>query len=55
MVTVEEIMTIYPELTIEDFRPQNDVINLHDDGDGIVYIKKWNYSKPIPEGMKVGK
>lgn len=54
-MTVEEIMAVYPELTIEDFKPQNDVISLWDDGDGIVYIKKWNYSKPLPEGMKVGK
>ena len=54
-MTVEEIMAVYPELTIEDFKPQNDVISLWDDGDGIVYIKKWNYSKPLPDGMKVGK
>lgn len=55
MVTVEEIMAVYPELTIDAFKPQNDVISLWDDGDGIVYIKTWNYSKPIPEGMKLGK
>ena len=54
-MTPEQIIAVYPELTIEDFRPQNDVISLWDDGDGIVYIKSWNYSKPIPEGMKLGK
>jgi hypothetical protein len=54
-MTVEQIIAVYPELTIEDFAPQNDVISLFDDGDGIVYIKKWNYSKPIPQGMKLGK
>lgn len=50
-----EIIAIYPELTDEDFHPADGVIKLKDDGDGIVYIAKWDYSKPIPEGMKVGK
>jgi hypothetical protein len=54
-MTMEEIIAVYPELTIKDFAPQSGVITLFDDGDGIVYIKSWNYSKPIPEGMKLGK
>jgi hypothetical protein len=54
-MTPQEIIAIYPELTMEHFAPQNDVISLWDDGDGVVYIKKWNYSKPIPKGMKLGK
>jgi hypothetical protein len=28
---------------------------LQDDGDGIAYIAKWEYTKPLPNGMKVGK
>jgi len=29
---------------------------LQDDSDGNgAYIAKWEYSKPLPEGMKVGK
>jgi hypothetical protein len=28
---------------------------LKDDGDGIQYIAKWEYSKPIPDGLKLGK
>ena len=49
-----QITTVYPELTLEDFGKLK-TIELRDDGDGIQYIDKWNYSKPLPEGMKVGK
>lgn len=51
----QEIISAYPELTDKDFHPIFGDINLKDDGDGIVYIAKWNYSKPIPEGLKLGK
>lgn len=47
------ITNAYPELTVKDFI--NGPITLQDDGDGIAYIAKWEYSKPLPEGMKVGK
>lgn len=50
-----QIVTVYPELTIEDFDPDKGTIHLMDDGDGIQYIAKWEYSQPLPEGMKVGK
>jgi hypothetical protein len=50
-----EITTVYPELTDNDFRPTTGSILLKDDGDGVPYIAKWEYSKPLPAGMKVGK
>jgi hypothetical protein len=50
-----EIVKVYPELTSVDFYPDFGSIFLKDDGDGIVYIAKWEYSKPIPTGLKVGK
>lgn len=50
-----QITTVYPELTEEDFRPITGSILLYDDGDGIQYIAKWDYSKPIPSGLKLGK
>lgn len=50
-----QITTAYPELTEEDFRPITGSISLHDDGDGVQYIAKWDYSKPIPKGLKLGK
>lgn len=50
----DEIVAVYPELTSEDFNVKGS-IELRDDGDGIVYIKKWDYDKPIPEGLKLGK
>lgn len=50
-----QITKVYPELTSADFNPRSGSILLQDDGDGIQYIGKWEYSKPLPEGMKVGK
>ena len=52
----EIINQVYPELTNSDFDKIEGVIVLRNDGDGLGdYIAKWEYSKPIPEGMKVGK
>jgi hypothetical protein len=52
----EQITEVYPELTNEDFYPNTGIINLQDDSDGVgAYIKKWEYSKPIPEGLTLGK
>jgi hypothetical protein len=43
----------YPELNDNDFIKN---IVLQDDSDGQgAYIAKWEYSKPLPAGMKVGK
>ena len=49
-----QIIAIYSELTDEDFALRG-CISLQDDGDGIQYIAKWDYSKPIPDGLKLGK
>ena len=50
-----KIIEAYPELTDADFMPTQGAILLKDDGDGIQYIAKWEYSKPIPAGLKLGK
>jgi hypothetical protein len=50
-----QITTAYPELTDADFIPMSGKILLCDDGDGIQYIAKWDYSEPIPAGLKLGK
>jgi len=50
-----KIIEVYPELTVIDFQPDLGSIALKDDGDGIQYIAKWEYSKPLPKGMKLGK
>lgn len=57
MTLYEKIIAVYPELIITSENDQfvNGTILLADDGDGINYIKEWNYSKPLPEGMKIGK
>jgi hypothetical protein len=53
-MTFDEIIAIYPELDSTYFGTFG-VIALQDDGDGIAYIARWDYSKPIPSGMKLGK
>jgi hypothetical protein len=50
-----KLVNAIPELTIDDFHPLTGTISLKDDGDGIQYITKWDYSKPIPSTMKIGK
>jgi hypothetical protein len=51
-----EITTAYPELTEANFNPQTGLILLQDDSDGLgAYIAKWDYSKPLPAGLKLGK
>ena len=56
MTLYETIITAYPELIDEDFIPGSGSINLRDDSDGKgAYIEKWEYAKPIPAGLKLGK
>jgi hypothetical protein len=51
----DTIAQTYPELTSKDFG-QTGCITLQDDSDGVgAYILKWEYSKPIPDGLKLGK
>jgi len=54
MSLYHDIVAVYPELTDNDFYLKG-TISLRDDGDGIEYIKKWQYSKPIPDGLTLGK
>jgi hypothetical protein len=52
----QQIVTVYPELTDSDFHPESGIILLKNDSDGFGdYIAKWEYSKPIPEGLTLGK
>ena len=55
MSTYDTILAAYPELTTADFNPLSGLITLLDDGDGVVYLAKWEYSKPIPAVLKLGK
>ena len=53
MSLYEIIKNEYPELTAKDFLK---TIVLQDDSDGIGdYIAEWNYDKPIPTLLKLGK
>lgn len=50
----QKIHQAYPEMqghTFEEFG-----ITLRDDSDGFgAYIEKWEYTEPMPEGLKLGK
>lgn len=50
-----KIVETYPELETKDFDWRDGLIKLFDDGDGVQYIGQWEYSKPIPDGLKLGK
>lgn len=55
MSLFNKIIEKYPELTDSDFG-SNGSISLRNDSDGVGdYIEKWKYSKPIPEGLTLGK
>jgi hypothetical protein len=50
----EQIIEFYPEINATDnFRTLG--IYLKDDGDGIEYVEKWEYSQPLPDGILLGK
>lgn len=55
MSLYDEIISIYSELQGSDLFI-NGVIILQNDSDGLGdYIAKWEYDKPIPAGLKLGK
>jgi hypothetical protein len=52
----EKIIEVYPELAEDNFAAFSKEIILQNDSDGQgAYIAKWEYSKPIPEGLTLGK
>jgi hypothetical protein len=53
MALYDKIIEAFPELTIEAFYPENDMITVRDDADGTgEYIAKWNYEKPLTKELK---
>jgi len=51
----DEIIAEYSEIKLDDNSSLLGIW-LQDDSDGIgAYIAKWDYSKPIPKGLTVGK
>jgi hypothetical protein len=51
----EKIIAEYPEIKADDDFSKLGIW-LQDDSDGKgAYIAKWNYSKPISKGLKLGK
>ena len=55
MSLYNQIIEAYPELETSDAFTDG-TIKLQDDSDGVgAYIREWNYSQPIPEGLTLGK
>lgn len=55
MTILLTIFSTYPELEGTDLYFTHG-IKLQDDADGQgAYIAEWNYAKPIPAGLKLGK
>jgi hypothetical protein len=55
MTLYDKLVAIYPELAEDENILRREIV-LRDDSDGQgAYIEKWDYSKPIPEGLTVGK
>lgn len=51
----QKIKAAYPELESHNFGIYGEIV-LRNDSDGLGdYIEKWNYDKPIPPGLKLGK
>ena len=54
MTLYEQIKTTYP--TLEDKVFMDGTIILQNDSDGYGdYIREWNYTEPLPNGLTVGK
>lgn len=53
MTIYEKIIAVYPELSSEFM--DGTIILRNDADDKGDYIYEWNYEKPIPYGLKVGK
>ena len=55
MTLYEKIISIYPELTIQDFNPILGTIHLQNDSDGKGdYIAKWEHTLPRPTDEQLG-
>lgn len=55
MTLYEQVIAVYPELEKSN-NFANGTIILQDDSDGQgAYVAAWNYSKPLPDGLKIGK
>ncbi len=51
----EKIIEAYPEINpTDDFHKLGIYLQDDSDGDG-AYITKWEYTQPIPKGLKLGK
>jgi hypothetical protein len=52
---LETIIAAYPELTESDTFKTGVIVLRNDSDDKGDFIAEWNYSKPIPTGLKLGK
>jgi hypothetical protein len=56
MTLHQQIIDALPELAENPKIFATGIIVLQDDADGLgAYIREWNYEKPLPKGLSIGK
>ena len=55
MTLYDTILATYPELENSKFFRDGTIILQNDSDDQGDYILKWDYKKPLPHGLKLGK
>lgn len=55
MALYDDLIAALPELEGSDAFANNTIILQNDADEAGDYIAKWDYSKPLPKGFKVGK
>jgi len=55
MALYDDLIAALPELEESDAFSNGTIILQNDADEAGDYIAKWEYSKPLPNGMKVGK
>jgi hypothetical protein len=56
MSIFNKIIEAYTELAENELKAFEKIVVLQDDADGNgVYLAQWNYDKPIPDGLTLGK
>ena len=51
----DTIIEAYPELANSEAFKNGEIVLQNDSDDKGDFIAEWNYSKPIPDGLKLGK
>ena len=54
MSLYDDIKKVYPDISDAEFAPNGSIVLMNNSDDKGDYIAKWEYSKPVPNGLSVG-